>query len=74
MNLEIDPASCIDRFITIYGKLGFSPPHSDNIVIWNLRGHALPLDRLVPHTGQAHEGRAVRRRDHRPDLQGHHRR
>ena len=48
VNLEIDPASCIDRFITIYGKLGFSTPHSDNIVIWNLRGHALPLDRLVP--------------------------
>ena len=48
VNLEIDPASCIDRFITIYGKLGFSPPHTDNIVIWNLRGHALPLDRLVP--------------------------
>ena len=42
------PASCIDRFITIYAKLGFSPPHTDNIVIWNLRGHALPLDRLVP--------------------------
>ena len=48
VNLEIDPASCIDRFITIYAKLGFSPPHTDNIVIWNLRGHALPLDRLVP--------------------------
>ena len=48
VNLEIDPASCIDRFITIYAKLGFSPLHTDNIVIWNLRGHALPLDRLVP--------------------------
>ena len=48
VNLEIDPASCIDRFVTIYGKLGFVPPHTENIVIWNLRGHALPLDKLVP--------------------------
>lgn len=48
VNLEIDPASCIDRFVTIYGKLGFAPPHTENIVIWNLRGHALPLDKLVP--------------------------
>ena len=47
-NLEIDPASCIDRFVTIYGRLGFTPPHTENIVIWNLRGHALPLDKLVP--------------------------
>lgn len=48
VNLEIDPASCIDRFITIYGKLSYTPPHTENIVIWNLRGHALPLDNLVP--------------------------
>ena len=48
VNLEIDPASCIDRFVTIYGRLGFTPPHTENIVIWNLRGHALPLDKLVP--------------------------
>ena len=48
VNLEIDPASCIDRFITIYGRLGFALPHTENIVIWNLRGHALPLDKLVP--------------------------
>jgi RecA-family ATPase len=48
VNLEIDPASCIDRFATIYSKLSYTPPHMENIVIWNLRGHALPLDKLVP--------------------------
>ncbi len=48
VNLEIDPASCIDRFITIYSKLDFAQPHKENIVVWNLRGHALPLDKLVP--------------------------
>ena len=48
VNLEIDPASCIDRFLTIYNKLEFSTKHTENVVIWNLRGHALPLDKLVP--------------------------
>lgn len=48
VNLEIDPASCIMRFIKIYETLGMSQKHSDDIVIWNLRGHAVPLDQLVP--------------------------
>lgn len=48
VNLEIDPASCIMRFIKIYETLGMAQNHSDDIVIWNLRGHAVPLDQLVP--------------------------
>ena len=48
VNLEIDPASCIDRFIRIYDRLGVVLPHRENITVWNLRGHALPLDKLVP--------------------------
>lgn len=48
VNLEIDPASCINRFIKIYEALGISMKHTENIVIWNLRGHAVPLDQLVP--------------------------
>lgn len=48
VNLEIDPASCIDRFLSIYTKLDIANAHQENIVIWNLRGHALPLDKLVP--------------------------
>ncbi len=48
VNLEIDPASAINRFLKIYGALGIAPAHAEDIVIWNLRGHALPLDRLVP--------------------------
>ena len=48
VNLEIDPASCIDRFIRIYDRLGVALPHRENITVWNLRGHALPLDKLVP--------------------------
>ena len=48
VNLEIDPASCIMRFMKIYDALGWKKQHMDDIVIWNLRGHAVPLDKLVP--------------------------
>ena len=48
VNLEIDPASCINRFIEIYRAMKYTPKHSEDIVIWNLRGHAIPLDKLVP--------------------------
>ena len=48
VNLEIDPASAINRFLKIYEALGIPAQHSDNIVVWNLRGHAVPLDQLVP--------------------------
>ena len=44
VNLEIDPASCINRFIEIYKAMKLTPKHSEDIVIWNLRGHAIPLD------------------------------
>ena len=26
----------------------YTPKHSEDIVIWNLSGHAIPLDKLVP--------------------------
>ena len=48
VNLEIDPASCVNRFIKIYEALGYRQEHIDDIIIWNLRGHAVPLDQLVP--------------------------
>ena len=48
VNLEIDPASCIMRFMKIYDALRLPRKNMDNIVIWNLRGHAVPLDKLVP--------------------------
>ena len=48
VNLEIDPASCVNRFIKIYNALGYARTHIDDIIIWNLRGHAVPLDQLVP--------------------------
>jgi len=48
INLEIDPASCVNRFIKIYEALELERTHMKDIVIWNLRGHAVPLDQLVP--------------------------
>ena len=48
VNLEIDPASAVHRFLKIYEALGIPMRHADDIVIWNLRGHAAPLDQLAP--------------------------
>ena len=48
VNLEIDPASCINRFLKIYEALKMPKENMDSIVVWNLRGHAVPLDQLVP--------------------------
>lgn len=48
VNLEIDKASCINRFKTIMDAKGIDVKHADNITIWNLRGNALPMDQLVP--------------------------
>lgn len=48
VNLELDEASCINRFKEIYMKRGLKPSHIGNIDVWNLRGHAVPMDRLAP--------------------------
>ncbi len=48
INLEIDRPSFINRFIEIYKAMKIKPKHSHDIVIWNLRGEAMPLDKLVP--------------------------
>lgn len=48
VNFEIDAASCINRFSEIYKALKIKPKHSHDIVIWNLRERAMPLDKLVP--------------------------
>lgn len=48
VNLEIDLASAVNRFLKIYEALKIPADNMDNIVLWNLRGHAVPLDQLVP--------------------------
>ena len=46
LNLEIDEASCINRFATIYKAMKLTPEHADDIIVWTLRGKALTLDKL----------------------------
>lgn len=48
VNLELDRASCLHRFRDVYDKLGWLPRHLSNIDIWNLRGKAIPMDKLAP--------------------------
>lgn len=48
INLEIDPNSLMHRFYKIYEALDIRPKHFKEIVIWNLRGEAQPLNKLAP--------------------------
>ncbi len=48
VNLEIDKSSCIQRFLKIYDAMKLQSTHRGNITVWNLRGYATPLDKLVP--------------------------
>lgn len=48
VNLELDRVSCLHRFQDVYKTLGIDKPNLANIDIWNLRGHAVPMDKLAP--------------------------
>ena len=48
VNLELDRASCLHRFCDVYQALGWSPRNLQNIDVWNLRGKAIPMDKLAP--------------------------
>ena len=51
INFEIDSASCIHRFMDIRTALmenGADCSHSEDLMVWNLRGHAMPLNEMVP--------------------------
>lgn len=48
INLELDKVSCEHRFKDIYRGLGISPQNKTNIIIWNLRGRAAPIEKLTP--------------------------
>jgi hypothetical protein len=48
VNLELDKASCFQRLKSIYQAFDTKPANLANIDIWNLRGKAVPMDRLAP--------------------------
>jgi RecA-family ATPase len=47
INLELDPKSCRHRIWKIC-QTHKAAHANENLDIWNLRGHAVPLDKLVP--------------------------
>ena len=47
VNLELDATSCKHRFRDIYGAMGCSG-HENDVLVLNLRGRSVPLDRLAP--------------------------
>lgn len=48
VNLELDRASCLHRFRDVYRALQLPTNNLGNIDIWNLRGKAIPMDKLAP--------------------------
>ena len=48
VNLELDRASCLHRFKDVYDAMGIPAGNLANIDIWNLRGKAVPMDKLAP--------------------------
>lgn len=48
VNMELDRASCIKRFMEVYAHIGVTPSNMVNIDIWNLRGKVMPMDKLAP--------------------------
>lgn len=56
-NMELDEASCFHRFLEIYQKLGIEPRNAKNLTIWNLRGRAVPMDKLTPFLINRYKGK-----------------
>lgn len=48
VNLELDRASCLHRFVDVYKELDWQPDAIGNIDIWNLRGNSVPMNQLAP--------------------------
>ena len=48
VNLELDRASCLHRFRDVYRALGWPAANLQDIDVWNLRGLAVPMDKLAP--------------------------
>ena len=48
VNLELDRASCLNRLRDVYKALDVAPANAGKIDVWNLRGSAVPMDKLAP--------------------------
>ncbi|WP_271327980.1 AAA family ATPase [Lactococcus muris] len=48
INMELDRPSAYKRFKDIYQGMGIKPANIQNIHVWNMRGHSIPMDKLTP--------------------------
>ena len=48
VNLEIDRASCMHRFVDLYSAMKYEKAYLSNIHVWSLRGNSVPMDKLAP--------------------------
>jgi len=48
VNLELDRASAMHRFKDVYKANDWTPTNIANLDVWNLRGKAVPMDKLAP--------------------------
>lgn len=49
VNLELDSASCWNRIRDVYEAMGLQfDRRNRNLTVWNLRGKAVPMDKLAP--------------------------
>ena len=54
VNLELDDISCKHRIKDVYNAMKTEPENAKDLDVWNLRGQAIPMDKLVsPMTRRA---------------------
>lgn len=59
VNLELDAVSCKHRFADIYAAMGCSG-HENDVLVLNLRGRSVPLDRLAPTLIRRYKDRGLK--------------
>lgn len=59
VNLELDAISCKHRFRDIYEAMG-SGGHENDVLVLNLRGRSVPLDRLAPTLIRRYKDRGLK--------------
>ena len=59
VNLELDAVSCKHRFRDIYDAMG-EGEHANDVLVLNLRGRSVPLDRLAPTLIRRYKDRGLK--------------
>ena len=48
VNLQMDGASCINRFQSVFEKKGLAPEKDSGLSVWHLRNYAETMEELAP--------------------------